>query len=145
VIASVAAGEALKLLIGADEQLRSGLLWADLWAGSFQTTPLAARRADCPVCQHHRFELLERPAARSTARLCGRNAVQVQPSIRRAVDLGQLALRLARVGEVRGSEHVLRLYAGEQELTVFPDGRAIVRGTDDPALARQLYARYIGA
>jgi adenylyltransferase/sulfurtransferase len=144
-IGSIAAAEALKLLIGAEQHLRPGLLWADLWAGSFQTTPLPALRADCPVCQRHRFELLDRPAARSTASLCGRNAVQVRPSVRRAVDLPALAARLAPIGEVRCGAHLLRFRAGDHELTVFPDGRAIVRGTEDPATARQIYARYIGA
>ena len=144
-VGSVVAAEALKLLIGADEALRAGLLWADVWTGSFQTTPLSAPRPDCPVCQRRHFDLLERPAARGTASLCGRNAVQVRPAVRQSLDLSALAARLAPLGDVRGSEHLVRLRVGQHELSVFPDGRAIVRGTEDPALARQLYARYVGA
>jgi adenylyltransferase/sulfurtransferase len=38
----------------------------------------------------------------------------------------------------------LRVQGGEYELTVFPEGRAIIKGTSEPAIAKGLYARYIG-
>ena len=77
--------------------------------------------------------------------LCGRNAVQVSPRGAASLDLGALAARLSGAGEVKANEYLVRLRAGAYELTVFRDARAIVRGTDDPTVARTLYARYVGS
>jgi molybdopterin-synthase adenylyltransferase len=76
--------------------------------------------------------------------LCGRNAVQIRPRPAPAVDLAALAERLAEVGDVEVNEYLLRLAVDGKEMTVFPDGRAIVKGVDDEAQARALYARYVG-
>jgi adenylyltransferase/sulfurtransferase len=79
-----------------------------------------------------------------TTVLCGRDAVQVSPRRASRIDLDALAARLKSVGEVKSNPYLVRLRAGEYELTVFEDARAIVRGTDDASLARSLYARYVG-
>ena len=79
-----------------------------------------------------------------TTVLCGRNAVQVSPQGPVSLDLNALAERLSGVGEVKANEYLVRLRAGEYELTVFRDARAIVRGTEDVAVARTVYARYVG-
>jgi adenylyltransferase/sulfurtransferase len=71
--------------------------------------------------------------------------VQIRPAAESAVDLQALERRLAGVGSVKRNEYLLRLDADGFEITVFPDGRAIVRGTDDPARARSVYAKYVGA
>jgi len=76
--------------------------------------------------------------------LCGRDAVQISPRRATRVDLNALAERLRAAGEVQVNEYLLRLRAGDFELTVFQDARAIIRGTDDMAAARSLYARYVG-
>jgi molybdopterin-synthase adenylyltransferase len=73
--------------------------------------------------------------------LCGRNAVQVNG---RPLDLGELRERLAAVAEVRANEFVVRLAVPPYELTIFADGRAIVKGTADAGVARGLYTRYVG-
>ena len=91
-----------------------------------------------------RFEFLDGAGRRATT-LCGRDAVQVRPTVQGAIDLGQLAARLAPIGDVRHNEHLVRFFADDVELTVFRDGRAIVKGTSDPAIARSLYARYVGS
>jgi len=91
-----------------------------------------------------RFEFLERPGAASSATLCGRDAVQVRPTRLGELDLSALAARLSVVGGVRPSPHLVRLTVPPHELTIFRDGRAIVKGTADPAVARGLYARYVG-
>lgn len=144
VIGSLAAAEALKLLIGAEDRLRVGLLWVDVWSGSFQLTPFATPVADCAVCQRGRFERLERGASGLTAALCGRGAVQVRPADGREVKLSEIAARLQASGQVLVNEYLLRFRAEDFELTLFPDARAIIKGTDDPARARSIYARYIG-
>jgi hypothetical protein len=142
-IGSLASAEALKLLIGATESLRAGLLWVDVWNNSFQTTPLIGPVQDCPACQLGRYEFLEgSPSAAAT--LCGRSSVQVRPSGPRQVSFPELADRLQAVGQVSWSPYLLRFTVDDYELTLFPDARAIVKGTEDPALARSLYARYVG-
>jgi adenylyltransferase/sulfurtransferase len=75
--------------------------------------------------------------------LCGRNAVQIHERFR-PVDLGELARRLAPLATVRANDFAVRASIDLFELTVFPDGRAIIKGTTDPAVARSLYARYVG-
>jgi adenylyltransferase/sulfurtransferase len=76
--------------------------------------------------------------------LCGRDAVQVSPSQPTQVNFSSLADRLRRAGEVKFNEYLLRFTTGKFELTVFPDARSIIRGTDEIATARSLYAKYIG-
>jgi molybdopterin-synthase adenylyltransferase len=146
VIANLAATEAIKLLVGAREQLSRGLLWIDVWYNSVQRTPLGGPVADCPTCRGRRFEFLEATAGTRATTLCGRDAVQVRPTAGGGpLPLDALAERLAPVGRVRASEHLVRLTVNGYELTVFRDGRAIVKGTSDPAVARGLYARYVGS
>lgn len=143
IMASFAATEALKLLIGANNRLRPGLLWIDVWHNTIQSTPLAGPTADCPTCQQRRFEFLEAAAGR-TATLCGRDSVQVRPGRPQEVNLEELGQRLRGLGETSWNDYLLRFRVDDYELTLFPDGRAIVKGTDDPTVARGLYARYIG-
>lgn len=137
--------EAVKLLIGDREHLNRSLVYFDLWDNEHLETDRPAPVGLCPCCQQHRFEFLEASVAQRTASLCGRNAVQVSPSRSAPLDLADLARRLQGVGTVSTTRFLLRLEVGEHELTVFPDGRAIVKGTDDLGLARTLYARYVGA
>lgn len=144
VIAGFAATEAIKLLVGARERLSRGLLWIDVWYNSLQRTPLGGPVADCPTCQQRRFEFLEAPIGTRAATLCGRDAVQIRRPDGGPLQLEALAARLAPVGKVRANQHLVRLAVDSYELTIFRDGRAIVKGTGDPAIARSLYARYIG-
>jgi adenylyltransferase/sulfurtransferase len=76
--------------------------------------------------------------------LCGRNAVQIHERAR-PLDLPQLKAALQPLGEVRVNEFALRFFPGPYEMTIFPDGRAIIKGTNDIGVARSLYARYVGS
>jgi adenylyltransferase/sulfurtransferase len=145
IIANLAAAEAIKLLVGARERLHRGLTWIDCWFNSIQQTPIETPVAACPCCQQRQFTFLERPAWKQAATLCGRDAVQVRPPATVTLDLADLAGRLAAVGTVRQGPHLVRLSVPPHELTIFRDGRAIVKGTDQIPLARSLYARYVGA
>lgn len=144
IIANLAAVEAIKLLVGAHEHLSRGLLWVDAWYNSVQRTPLAAPVAGCPTCQQCRFEFLDAAGSTRATTLCGRDAVQVRPTTPGDLELETLAARLETVGSVRHNRHLVRLIVNDHELTIFRDGRAIVKGTADPAVARSLYARYVG-
>ena len=145
VITGMASTEAIKLLAGSDRLVR-GLTWMDLWENTFERVELP-RMPDCPTCGLGHYEYLDAPLDESGVSLCGRNAVQVRPprGTEAALDLGALAERLRPAGEVASNEFLLRLRVDGYEVTVFPDARAIIKGTDDPTVARTVYARYVGA
>ncbi|HEY0171331.1 MAG TPA: ThiF family adenylyltransferase [Pyrinomonadaceae bacterium] len=144
IVAAVQVAEALKLLTGSVESLHGGLMQFDVWRNEWRRISAGGRAADCPTCALGRFESLEAEAGDVAAVLCGRDAVQVSPRVAASLDLEALAARLRAAGEVKSNEYLVRLRAGGYELTVFRDARAIVRGTDDPATARSVYARYVG-
>lgn len=144
VVAGLASAEALKLLVGAREQLSRTLTWVDVWHNTLQRTPLGGPADGCPVCQLGRYEHLNATQGSAVTVLCGRDAVQLRPRGAPHLELEALARRLEPVAAVQLTPYFLRLRVDRYELTLFPDGRAIVKGTDDPAAARSVYARYIG-
>ena len=144
IVAAVQATEALKLLTGRVESLQGGLMQFDVWRNEWRRISTGGRAPDCPACGLRRFDPVDAESGDMTTVLCGRNAVQVSPRGNARVDLEALAARLKAVGEVKSNPYLVRLRAGEYELTVFGDARAIIRGTDDVGLARSLYARYVG-
>lgn len=144
VVAALEAAEAMKLAVGAEEQLNRDLLAIDVWDLRFDQVPLGAPSPDCPTCGRREFEFLDRATPSQTTELCGRDAVQVLVHPPARLSLPDLAERLGAVGSVAHNAFLLRFRADGHELTVFPDGRAIVKGTTDPSEARSLYARYIG-
>jgi adenylyltransferase/sulfurtransferase len=145
VVAAVQISEALKLLVGKSEDLHGALMQFDVWRNEWRRIKLGQPSPDCPVCALGRYETLEAEARESAAVMCGRDAVQISPGTASQIDLAALAARLRAAGEVKANEYLVRLCADGYELTVFKDARAIVRGTDDPATARSLYARYVGS
>jgi molybdopterin-synthase adenylyltransferase len=144
VVASIEAAEASKLLAGRSEALNGKLISCDVWSGRFQSIRVA-RNPDCRACARRDLVFLE-GRAQPHVSMCGRDSVQIHERSRR-LDLAELGRRLAgaSASEVRNNDFLLRFRVAPYELTVFPDGRAIVKGTQDPAVARSLYARYIGS
>lgn len=136
--------ETVKLLVGARDRLNLRLVYFDVWDNDRLDGDRLDPAPDCPCCQLHRYEFLAAGATSRTALLCGRNAVQVSPAGPATLDLAELADRLAGMGPLTATRFLLRLTVGTHELAVFPDGRAIVKGTDDLSVARSLYARYVG-
>ncbi|HEY7387772.1 MAG TPA: ThiF family adenylyltransferase [Bryobacteraceae bacterium] len=141
-IASLQIGDGLKILSGHADLVHPRITRADLWNGAIRQTEALPRDPDCPACARREFPFLDE-TRRAPVTLCGRNAVQIHEH-NGAVDLQALEERLASVGEVRANEFALRFRTGAYEMTIFPDGRAIVKGTSDPGVARSLYARYLG-
>ncbi len=143
VVASIQAAEATKLLAGKVGALNGRLISCDVWTGKFQSIRVA-RNPDCRACVRRELKYL-RGSAQPHISMCGRDSVQIHQRGRR-IDLAELGKRLGATanGSVRRNEHLLRFEAAPYEMTVFADGRAIVKGTHDPAVARSLYARYIG-
>jgi adenylyltransferase/sulfurtransferase len=143
-VAALQAAEALKLLGGRRDRVRRDLLALELWEGTVQA--LRVRRDPaCPACADGARDFLHGTSAASANRICGRGAVQIVPAAPTPVDLDALAVRLAGVGSITTNPYLLRLSLAAHQITVFRDGRAIVGGTEDPAEARSLLARYVGA
>lgn len=142
-VASIASAEALKLLVGARDQVRRTLLSYDVWSNEFAEIKTAVPRAGCRACDRHDFVHLA-GEGRPHITLCGRNSVQIHEQ-ERPIDFDELTRRLTPHGTVRHTEFILKFWRDPYELTLFPDGRAIVKGTTDPAIARSLYARYVGS
>lgn len=145
VIAALEATEGLKILLEQREALLRSLVMVDVWSGDFERAQVQRGQARCPVCDEGRYELLDADPGSLAAVLCGRNAVQINPRPVQPLNLAALAERLSDLGVVHANEYLVRLDIEDNQLTVFADGRAIVKGTDDPARARALYARYIGS
>ena len=141
-IAALACGDALKILARGPESVTARMTTVDVWTGVMRQTAPPARDPACRCCVAHDFVHLT-GQRRAPISLCGRNAVQIHERSR-PVDLADLARRLALVAPVRSNDFAVRASIHSYELTVFPDGRAIIKGTTDPGVARSLYARYVG-
>ena len=141
--ASIAATEALKLLVGAEDQMRRTLLSFDLWTNQRAEVAADHPRTGCRACGLREFLHLA-GEGRPHITLCGRNSVQIHER-RRPVNLAEMTKRLKPHGRVRHNDFVLKFWHEPYEMTLFPDGRAIIKGTTDTAVARSLYARYVGS
>ena len=142
-IAALQAGDALKMLALGPDSVAARLTTVDVWSGVIRQLAPPGRAPDCPCCVRREFVHLD-GSRRAPISLCGRNAVQIHERSR-PLDLPALAQRLSALATVRSNEFALRVALEPYEMTVFPDGRAIIKGTTDIGVARSLYARYIGA
>ncbi len=143
IVSAVQVSEAMKLITGHVEDLHMSLMQFDVWRNEWRRIGTGTRRADCATCGLAQYETLSR-AAEGAAVLCGRDAIQISPAQPTRINFSTLAERLRRAGEVKFNEYLLRFKTGDFELTVFQDARSIIRGTDEIATARSLYAKYIG-
>ena len=142
-VASVAATEAMKLAVGARDKIRRTLLSYDVWTNDYASVKTAKPRPDCRCCQQRDFIHLA-GEGRPHVSMCGRNSVQIHER-QRPIDFDDMTRRLAPHGTVKHTEFLLKFWHDPYELTLFPDGRAIIKGTTDTAIARSLYARYVGS
>jgi adenylyltransferase/sulfurtransferase len=142
-VASIAATEAMKLIVGPRDRIRRTLLSWDVWSNQHAEVSAAHPRVDCRACQSHDFVHLA-GEGRPPISLCGRNSVQIHER-QRPIDFAEITRRLAPYGQVKHTEFILKFWHTPYEMTLFPDGRAIIKGTTDPAIARSLYARYVGS
>jgi adenylyltransferase/sulfurtransferase len=143
VIASIEAAEAMKLLVGAGTLDCAHLVSFDVWSGKYQSVGVA-RDPECRACVRRDFRYLQ-GRAQPHVTMCGRDSVQIHEKSR-SLDLPAISKRLSAVAaDVRQNDFLLRFRVAPHEITVFADGRAIIKGTRDPAIARSLYARYLGS
>lgn len=151
IVANYQAAEALKILSGNTAACNRELVVLNVWENTFRRVkiaPLAGRKGQCPCCARRRFEWLEGEHGTQTTTLCGRNAVQVSHRVAGRLDFESLAAVLRQSGPVTYNKFLLKFRLTENgepyEFTIFPDGRAIIKGTSEPDKARTLYAKYIG-
>ena len=147
VIASLEAIEAIKFLSGNKADLNKTLYSYDVWTRETKNFKLQGLRdaTDCPTCKKRNFEFLSGDQAPKLTSLCGRNAVQITRSDKVKLDFKELANRFEKVGTVKFNTFMFQAKVDSYEFTVFPDGRAIIKGTNDPAQAKTIYAKYIGS
>lgn len=144
IVAAVQVSEALKLLTGQLEQLHNSLMQFDVWRNEWRKINPGSPAPACSTCGLRDFTTLAAQGNEFAAVLCGRNAVQISPTMPTTINFADLAERLSAAGDVKFNDYLLRFRAGDYELTVFQDARSIIRGTDQITTARSLYARYIG-
>src|SRR5688572_24267447 len=151
IVASYQAAEALKILSGNLAAVSRELLILDVWENTnrrVKVAPLKGRKGECPCCAKRQFEWLDGAHGTQTTTLCGRNAVQVSHRAANKLDFDQLAATLRASGSVTFHKFLLKFQVEEKgdpfEFTVFPDGRAIIKGTSETDRARTLYAKYVG-
>jgi adenylyltransferase/sulfurtransferase len=144
-VASIAATEALKFLVGGSDsaQLRRTLLSFDVWTNEHAEIAAAKPREGCRACGERDFIHLA-GEGRPHITLCGRNSVQIHER-QRPIDFAEMQRRLEPHGTVKHNDFVLKFWHAPYEMTLFPDGRAIIKGTTDTAVARSLYARFVGS
>jgi len=141
-VASIEATEAIKLLVGAQDKMRHSLLSFDVWTNERADVQAATPRPGCRACGERDFIHLA-GKGRPHITLCGRNSVQIHER-HRPIDFTEMNQRLTPHGTVRHNDFVLRFWRDPYEMTLFPDGRAIIKGTTDAGIARSLYARFVG-
>jgi molybdopterin/thiamine biosynthesis adenylyltransferase len=144
-VASVAATEAMKLLVSGQAlgNLRQTLWSLDVWTNELAEIAAGKPRAGCRACGERNFIHLA-GEGRPHITMCGRNSVQIHEPAR-PIDFAEMRRRLETLGVVRHNQFVLKFWREPYEMTLFPDGRAIIKGTTDTGVARSLYARYVGS
>lgn len=150
-IASFQVTETLKVLSGNFQRICPTLLNMDLWSNTIMQLKVASayERGDCPCCKHGRFDYLDGRLGSGATTLCGRDAVQLtHKQIPAGLDLDRVSARLREHGDVIANQYMLRANITDggnaYTLSLFPDGRAIVHGTEESNVARSIYAKYVG-
>ena len=143
-VASLQAAEALKILTGHRERVTRRMAVMDVWEGRQDLIDQPPRDPGCPCCARREFSYLEGALGSDTATLCGRNAVQIRRRDGLRLDLDEVARRLGPLGATEQNRFLVRADIDQYRLTIFVDGRAIISGTQDPAVAKSIYSRYVG-
>ena len=141
-VASIQVTEALKLLVGDGASLHGKLLSFDVWENRFHALEPGPASASCRTCGRREFTYLTANGSRPV-KLCGRNSVQIHER-KVPLDFAALESKLKQCGTVRANRFVMKFLVDSYEMTIFSDGRAIIKGTENTRVAQELYARYIG-
>lgn len=146
IMGSIETTEAIKILLGYyddDESTNSNLIVYDTWNHSFDTITVR-KNEKCECCGNQNYEYIDSDEQEIITSLCGRNAIQITPADPKELSLKKIAENLEKLGKVKCSDFIMIFSNDETEISLFRDGRAIIKGTDDEKVARSIYARYIG-
>jgi molybdopterin/thiamine biosynthesis adenylyltransferase len=143
-IAGMQVAEALKILAGRRAQVSRRITTIDLWENRHEAVDLPPPLPDCPCCGRREFPYLDGSLGADATTLCGRNSVQLRRREGTRIDLDDLARKLEPISQLERNRFLLRAVIDDYQMTVFADGRAIIQGTYDLAVAKSLYARYVG-
>jgi adenylyltransferase/sulfurtransferase len=146
IMGSMASTEAIKILLGEakpENKHDSNLIVYDAWNNSFDKI-LVRKNESCPCCVNKNYDYLNAEDREVISSLCGRNAIQITPAEAKELDLRELASKLEHLGNVKCADFILLFKTGKHDISVFRDGRAIIKGTNDKNIAKSIYARYIG-
>jgi len=146
IIASIQCAEAIKILTNNKKEINKNLISIDVWHNSFQTIDVTKSKIqkNCPVCNNKEFDFLNGKRGSAYTVICGRNAVQILPFKETKLDLTKLVINLSSLGMVKANEYLIQFEIENYELSIFPDGRVIFKGTTDTGIARSLYSKYVG-
>jgi adenylyltransferase/sulfurtransferase len=147
VIASIQCSEAIKILSGQPELISRKMTIISLWDNQIRMLDVSSLReaVECPTCVLQEYRWLDGNLGSRTAVLCGRNAVQLSFPGQQELDLNSVASKLGGLGQIEQNRYLVRFFVDDYVLTLFPDGRAIISGTEDVSIAKKLYAQYVGA
>lgn len=134
--------EALKFITGSSS-LSTKMLYIDIWRNSFETINLE-RDTGCPVCSENTYEFLNSQVRSYTTKLCGSNSFQIVPHQTGSIDFAEIAGKMKKLGDVEYNNFLLKFYGEPFEITLFPDGRAIIKNVDDENVAKSIYSEYLG-
>ena len=143
IVASLQSTEALKILSGNRQDLLGKLLDFDVWENRYSLFDIQMDQ-ECVCCVGNQFDFLDGQDGMQLTALCGRNAVQIVQRDSATIDLAEKGRLLSQLGDVKVTKFLLKFFVDDFELTLFPDGRAIVKGTDEEAVAKNIYSKYIG-
>lgn len=146
IMGSMASTQTIKILLGESEprnELDGSLIVYDAWNNSFDKI-LVRKNEECACCVDGNYDYLDSEDREVISSLCGRNAIQITPADAKDLDLYELASKLEHLGDVKCATFILLFKVSEYEISIFRDGRAIIKGTNDEKVARSVYARYIG-
>lgn len=146
-VGSLQATEAIKLLVGDENNRNSKLVQFDIWLNDEMEMDLSlSKNPNCPACSLHQYDYLknEQHGEDYTA-LCGRNAIQISPKTERDINMTDMKEKLMKVGPVEINPYLLKCKIDcTVTLVIFKNGRVVIQGTDDITKAKSLYAKYIG-
>ncbi len=146
IMGSIESTEALKILLGyydENQSTNSNLIVYDTWNQSFDSVKVK-KNEKCPCCVDKNYEYLNSDEQEIITSLCGRNAIQITPADPKQLVLGDIASKLEKLGTVKCSDYIMIFKTDDTEISLFRDGRAIIKGTNNENIARSIYARYIG-
>ena len=149
IVASLQAVEAFKILTGRIEELNRKLIQISAWSGGLEAFDMqrAFDDGDCRCCKQGVYDYLSGDQTSRSASLCGRDAVQIRPASDSSLDLEAVAAKVGPVAKFppKLNRYLLRFEVDNYEITLFPDGRAIIKGAVEPEEGRSVYAKYVGA